>query len=242
MADLYAPSSSNQLYAYCWTYDGVVVVVVPCNINLSPSSYESTNCHLHNDPPAPFSSISPDSGYTGNYWNLAMPVTLTTTQVGQLETVYITGDADYDAYYDYAVGYRGLVYIDNSTIFYQTGAIAPYYHGGNICNHWMTVNAATGLQSAATFYINNYNPGQKLCINDMALPIGGVFDLNDNWQPPHASHGQGTAVDVAVTSAQCPHNYLVNLNRFRLACINEGNSLALNTIAEGNHVHCRWAY
>jgi hypothetical protein len=238
--DLYAPSSSNQLYAYCWAYDGVVVVVVPCNISLSPSSYEFTNCHLHNDPPAPFSSISPDSGYTGNYWNLAMPVTLTTTQVGQLETVYITGDADYDYYYFYAVGYRGLVYIDNSNVFYQTGGNTTD-HGDNYCNHWMTVNAATGLQSAATFYINSYNPGRKICINDMALPIGGKFDINDNWQSPHVSHDQGTAADVAARAGQCPANYTVNLSNFRQACLFAGSSAA-NTITEGNHVHCRWPY
>lgn len=224
---------------------GGVVVVVPCNINLSPSSYESTNCHLHNDPPAPFSSISPDSGYTGNYWNLQMPVTLTTTQVGQLETVYITGDADYDAYYDYAVGYRGLVYIDNSTIFYQTGGDSPTsLHGSNICNHWMTVNAATGLQQAAAYYINTYNPGHKICINDMALPIGGKFDIHNNWQSPHLSHDQGTAVDVAMTTAQCQANNVVNGNFFRLACINRGNASAQNSIIESSppHVHCRWAY
>lgn len=104
----------------------------------------------------------------------------------------------------------------------------------------MTVNAATGLQKAATFYINTYNPGQKVCINDMALPIGGKFDIHDNWQLPHISHDQGTAADVAAVAGQCPSAYIVNLNLFKQACINIGGSLPSNTITEGNHVHCRW--
>jgi hypothetical protein len=107
--------------------------------------------------------------------------------------------------------------------------------------------SSLGQQTAATYYINNYNPGQEICINDMALPIGGKFDITDNWQSPHASHDQGTAADVAVASGQCrPASYEVNGNLFLQACINQGNALAQNSIIETNgasvHVHCRWPY
>lgn len=238
----YAPNSSNTLYAVC--YDTASGDLVACNLSLSTAAYLDTNGHYHESPIPPISVISPSSGYTGAYSNLQMPVTLTTTQVGQFETVSLVpscgeGVPCSESNYDYAVGYTGLVFNANSNIFMQTGGNTTG-HGDNTFNHYMTVNAATGLQKAATYYINQYNPGQKVCINDMALPIGGKFDIKDNWQSPHISHDQGTAADVAAVAGSCPANYTVNLNYFRLACINQGGSLSANTITEGNHVHCRW--
>ncbi|MGD0792043.1 MAG: hypothetical protein ABR920_09755 [Terriglobales bacterium] len=237
----YAPSSTNILYAVCLDEYGDVVA---CNLSLSVAAYESTNGHYHNFPLAPTSGISPSSGYTGSYPNWNMPVTLATTQVGQFETVSVVptgcgeGDTCIETNYDYAVGYTGLVYIGNSNIFMQTGGNTTN-HGDNTFNHYMTVTAATGLQNAATFYINQYNPGQKVCINDMALPMGGKFDINDDWQSPHKSHDPGTAADVSDASGQCPASYVVNANRFEQACINAGTE---NTLIEFRHVHCRWAY
>jgi hypothetical protein len=240
--DTYAPSSTNILYAVCFDEDGDVV---PCNLSLSAATYPNTNGHYHNLPPAPTSGISPTSGNTADYPDWQMPVTLRTTQVGQFENISVVpissgeGNPAITGYYDYAVGYSGLVYLANSNIFMQTGGNTTG-HGDNTFNHSMTVNAATGLQAAATFYINQYNPGQKICINDMALPMGGKFDLKDNWQSPHISHDQGTAADVAAVPGSCPAKYAVNLNLFRQACITTGHSTAQNTITEGNHVHCRW--
>jgi len=35
-----------------------------------------------------------------------------------------------------------------------------------------------------------------LSVNDMSLPMGGVFDLHDNWTRPHSSHRFGTDADL----------------------------------------------
>ncbi len=35
-----------------------------------------------------------------------------------------------------------------------------------------------------------------LGINDMSLPLGGLFDIYHNWHPPHNSHRKGTSVDI----------------------------------------------
>jgi hypothetical protein len=235
---VYAPSSAIKLYAYCTNAQNYTI---PCHIGLSNTAYLNTNGHFHSYPLPPFSSVYPTSGYTGNYASYSMPIVLTTTQVGQIETITaVNQDNGYVINYDYGVGYSGLVYIDNSGVFNQTGG-GTTQHGDNTWNHYMTVNAATGLQQATAAYINSYNPGQKVCINDMALPIGGKFDINDDWQSPHISHDEGTAADVAATAGQCPANYTVNSNHFIRECINAG-ALAQNTINEGNHVHCRWAY
>ncbi len=254
--DMYTPNSSNQLYAYCFELDQPDVIV-PCNISLSTAAIPNSNGHYHTIPPPPSSSISPGTGYTGDYAGWQMPVTLATTQVGQVEDVILLDvDSGIPTYYQYAVGYHGLVSIGNSNIFVQIGGNRTN-HGDNGFNHYMTVNAASGLQQATTTYLNQYNPGQKICINDMALPIGGKFDIcwsaaigcrdaNRNlivkpWDSPHISHDLGTAADVAVSSSQCqPSTYLVDQNLFLAACKASPGSLQANTIPEGNHVHCRW--
>lgn len=238
---VYAPNSTNNLYAYCtdWSYK----YTLPCHISLSITAYEYTNGHFHSNPLPPYSSINPNYGYTGNYQNYSMAVVLTTTQVGQIETITVVNNDNGDVInYDYGVGYLGLVRINNSTIFNQIGGSTDS-HGDNTWNHYMTVSASTGLQSATTFYINNYNPGQKICINDMALPIGGVFDYKYNdWQPPHASHDKGTAADVAVSSGQCQASYEVNATKFKQACTNAGAVDVREECGTTCHVHCRWPY
>ncbi len=253
--DIYAPNITDILYAVCLDQYGNILA---CNLSLSVITYEGTNGHYHNFPLAPASGISPSSGNTANYPNWQMPVTLTTTQVGQIETISVvpTGDAEgppaIEGYYTYAVGYLNFVYMDNSDIFMQTGGNTTN-HGNNTWNHYMTVNAATGLQQAATSYVNTYNPGQKICINDMALPIGGKFDIHDNWTSPHKLHDAGTAVDVPVKSGQCTASYLVNSDRFKRECSAQGASYVV-TESGGRvvpqcppentscHVHCQWPY
>ncbi len=149
--------------------------------------------------------------------------------------------------FDYGVGYSNLVYMDNSNIFYQNGGNTNS-HGDNTWNHWMTVSAATNLQNTAVYYINKNNRGNKICINDMALPLGGKFDIcwkGGNgckviapWNSPHITHDFGTASDVGVNQRTCPANDTVNANRWIRACVINS---AIEAINEGTHPHCRWA-
>ncbi len=38
--------------------------------------------------------------------------------------------------------------------------------------------------------------GRRLSINDLSLPKGGLFDINNNWDRPHGSHRTGTDMDL----------------------------------------------
>lgn len=38
--------------------------------------------------------------------------------------------------------------------------------------------------------------GRKLSINDISLPKGGLFDINNNWATPHIEHRTGTDADL----------------------------------------------
>jgi len=234
-----APSSTNTLYAVCYNYYGNYV---PCNVGIVMEYYQDSNGHFHgaNSGSHPVSSVSPATGYTGNYSGYQMPITVSTTQVGQMESIEVQ---DFDntvvTNTDYAVGYSGLVYLGNSSIFSQIGGNTTG-HGDNTWNHYMTVNAANGIQIAATYYINHYNAGQKVCINDMALPIGGTFDITQNWAPPHKAHSLGTAVDVADVANQCTAAYVVNPNLFLQTSIRQGGASGSLSLIETGHVHVQW--
>jgi len=241
------PDTTNTLYGYC--YQPNTNQVIACNATFQGGYYDQTNGHFHDQPPPPSSSVSPSTAYTGSYPNYEVPLTVHTTIVGQLEYIYMLDNDDGKLInFDFAVGYPNLVYIDNSNIFYQNGGNTTA-HGDNTWNHWMTVSAASNLQATAVDYLNAYNPGNKICINDMALPIGGKFDICWNggascpggptpWNSPHITHDFGTASDVGINSNTCPANNVVNANLWIKTCRKHG---AIETLNEGTHPHCRWA-
>ena len=38
--------------------------------------------------------------------------------------------------------------------------------------------------------------GRKLSINDLSLPMGGLFDIYNDWVAPHKTHRTGTDADI----------------------------------------------
>lgn len=70
-------------------------------------------------------------------------------------------------------------------------------------NHYGTGMLWTAIQEIAKQYHDEFGcyktaplKYQPIAINDMALPHGGVFDIGNNWSPPHYSHHRGKAVDI----------------------------------------------
>ncbi len=247
---VFAPNSSNQLYAYCYQPPNDQTPI-PCHMSLATEAYADTNGHFHTNPPPPVSSVSPTTNIdTSTYQNYEVPVTLTTTPVGQIESLYVSDDDDgYVSHWDYGVGYNGFVYLDNSNILYQTGGnSATSMHGDNTWNHWMTNAAATGLQRSIVQYLNLHNnPGGKICINDMSLPIGGIFDIENDWNPqhPHLAHDRGTSADIAGTAnagspSSCPSaSMTVNISQFLRVCKDNGAS-RIHSVPHVDHAHCNW--
>jgi len=67
-------------------------------------------------------------------------------------------------------------------------------------NHNGTATTLTLLQAMAFDYFGV--TGQRLCVNDLSLPWGGLFDIGNNWAPPHGWHRVGKSVDFN-THAEC---------------------------------------
>jgi len=66
-------------------------------------------------------------------------------------------------------------------------------------NHFGTASFISKLRTLSQGYFTRW--GSALCINDMSLPHGGVFDLNRTWKAqarvnPHAEHQKGINADV----------------------------------------------
>ncbi len=254
-----APKSS---YIQTWTCMDASGHGVPyAGFSFTNGVFFHTNAHYHGPVSAePVSSISPLYGYTDA--NGQVQITIATDIVGQAE--FIDGTCT-DAYgnhvgseYDFAVGYGDLYYNDHPSIWVKIGGDdtkGGSGHGTTAYNRYMTSQAAYDLYYATLDYFNNYGGVSPVCTNDMALYIGGKFDIcNDTenqclngkyapWNSPHTAHDRGTAADVAgAGTAQCATagGVGVNITNFLAACVRNGG-LAQYQLNEGNHAHCQFA-
>jgi hypothetical protein len=91
------------------------------------------------------------------------------------------------------VGVPSLQALSNGSTYKLTGAKT----GLHVLNHTGTQVLETNVQTVAKMYFNNKGTsGQRLGINDMSLPVGGLFDISGAWQVPHKLHRTGNSVDI----------------------------------------------
>ncbi|MDX1251918.1 MAG: penicillin-insensitive murein endopeptidase [Gammaproteobacteria bacterium] len=89
------------------------------------------------------------------------------------------------------VGVPGLTKLPASTAFHITARGGTGTHPEGT---WGTMDAVGRLVLVAKEYFDI--TGRRLSINDLSLPKGGRFDINNNWIKPHASHRTGTDADI----------------------------------------------
>lgn len=78
-------------------------------------------------------------------------------------------------------------------------------------NHYGNATFNQKLESIASNYYEKFHCYEKaedgshlgyqaIGVNDMSLPYGGLFDVDNNWKPPHSSpgHAKGLAADIRV--------------------------------------------
>ena len=100
-------------------------------------------------------------------------------------------------------------------------------------NHWGTENLIWAIRgiSAKYFLIND---NVRLRINDMSLEYGGLFDCNNDWEPPHRSHRTGKNADIGFTGINS-YGHCTSLNRSRLEQFFTEQSVLNYT--ESDHYH-----
>jgi hypothetical protein len=97
------------------------------------------------------------------------------------------------------VGLQGLGPLGGG-ILILTGSFNQERCDGNLVesqhslNHYGVPNLRGYLIQIAHDFFNR--TGKQIRVNDMSLPLGGLFDFHNNWAPPHMSHRLGFNADV----------------------------------------------
>lgn len=126
------------------------------------------------------------------------------SQFGGIERIIAYGGEIRDSA-DLTVRVPGLILLPETQYYIKIGGTC-YHHGPSLypipqeCkipdhNHWGTSDLVDALYAIALNYVQK--GGEKIYINDMSLPYGGLFDIRGNWQSPHRTHRTGTNADVS---------------------------------------------
>lgn len=270
-------STNNTQYWYCRDQYGRYLYNCPIDLRSGyyagtnahwheqyPHKYSSIRCV---DPYLNSCSTTTWASYLRAYTSItgSVGIYVGTTLVGQAEYVY--GSTTYpcgfstcysDGTIDYAVGYSDVFYNHHPEIWVKIGGTdtgANTGHGTTDYNRYMKLDApqfndgpAYRIYYATLDYLAE-NPGvDRICLNDMALPFGGKFDICNfpntpgcttvaPWDSPHIAHDRGTAVDVATTGDKCTKagGRLVDPERFKEKCMARGGRWSR---VERDHVHC----
>jgi hypothetical protein len=166
-------------------------------------------------------------------------VTYHPSEVSGIETIQATGDGFGSAQAMVTVQVPELINLaDIQTNFFRlTGQT-----GTHPDNHWGTPNTVANIQLVALDLFDVFEA--TLGINDMSLPLGGLFDINGTWKPPHSSHRKGTSVDIDRTGCVDPNldggcRQILTVPRVFISdrCLFHGTA---GMVREATY-HCEWA-
>jgi hypothetical protein len=122
------------------------------------------------------------------------------------------------------VGVGGLVELAEGDGVVLVGATASHAD-----SHWGTSGMVGALQSLGNQFFEEY--GEPIEVNDMSLPLGGLFDIDANWRPPHDEHQVGTSTDLRTNDRSEAELRFIRLSWTRL-----GGSVH----NEASHYHLRY--
>lgn len=127
---------------------------------------------------APFGWICVRNCFTSNSWRWERPLNV---GIQGLEQMPVSGE-----------GHWRL-----------TGAYGePGVTSLHLFNHYGTSSTVGTLSLIAWRYFEDTG-GDSLGINDISLPKGGLFDINNDWATPHSEHRAGTDADIDRDGFDC---------------------------------------
>jgi hypothetical protein len=159
-------------------------------------------------------------------------------KVGQIEWADLCCDIRCFRFF-WFVGYNGFVEIGTGSDWVLIGQTTSHPS-----NHWGTQSTIDNMKLMAGDYHTQYGGTYPvIAINDISLEYGAVFDLNQDWVPPHSNHGQGKAVDIRGNEEANSIPRVADVqNAFMEMCQDRGATLVLHeSVDTGNeHFHCQW--
>lgn len=256
--NLYAPGSTIQLFASCVGWPGGQPYY-PCYLTLTSLSWNTdANGHTASQHSSPFPSSAFTITSNGpwvhstsltlnapqmNVWlkagergNYPSPATDIRRMVGHDE--YLQACAQVCSGWNFTVGWPDLYWVEEKPQWIHVGATAQHMNS-NSYNHWMMTVPAYGILGTAIYYLDRHPEQEKIAVNDMGLPFGGLFDISGGWEPSHWEHNRGKSVDVRVGSATYGiPNALAD--EFVSYCVNVGHAFYGQVETNPVHIHCQW--
>ncbi|HXE91161.1 MAG TPA: hypothetical protein VNK82_09380 [Terriglobales bacterium] len=173
-------------------------VVPNCEVQIIHTVVPNSGGHDHDDPSRPKGEFSMLAGNTGPGGFLS--ITYTAPELSSNVNVNVSGLANglpaTPEVFAIEVGLGGLVELSPSDQYELIGSFGePGVGSRHVRNHFGMPEFNFALSRLADLYVAAY-PGERLRYNDMSLETGGVFDIGNNWQPPHGEHRFGVNVDL----------------------------------------------
>lgn len=175
-------------------------------------------------------------------------LTYQASEVSGVETIIARADGFNDAQAQATVQVPGLVELpgDPAPSRYMLVG-APDNHAGTndpcrpippTSRHFQNHFAQPGLNDAVVAIAEKMfgETGISLRVNDGSLPLGGLFDIRNNWNPPHRTHRVGLDVDIGFSGVR--NGTCVPHKRIRLEAVIRritGN----DPVIESDHFHAR---
>lgn len=170
-----------------------------CQANLAIAPVSFSGGHDHDDSTRPAGDLDVSSGTTGTS---GLEVTYTAPSVSGQVTLSLSGTQSdgtpllpSSATIDVKVS--GLAAMTEAPQYYGLVGATPIH----LNNHFSLPYISSALVTIAEDFATAF-PGFTLSYNDASLVEGGVFDLDQDWAPPHCGHsslgGATNNVDVAL--------------------------------------------
>jgi hypothetical protein len=158
-------------------------------VQLMARPVQNSGGHIH-DGDRPVGSFSVKSGKTGGDGKFVS--IYTASQFGGIEQIIVTAAGVTDSVAD-TVKVEPLVQFSGAGDYVLKGSTTSHPE-----NHYFASQSAVShlISAADKFDTSAFNTTGIMRLNDMSLPWGGLFDIKQNWKPPHNLHRIGRSVDI----------------------------------------------
>jgi hypothetical protein len=204
-----------------------------------PEVFSMSGYHWHDDASRPQGSIQPSS-FTTSGDGCSPTLRFSAPIVAGMHPISIYAAASYVTQEIWVAAWANngnccYQLYENQDLYYKPSGAQPEHpdwYGFNV-----SLQTAAKTQTIAQQY--RQQTGQQLCVNDMSLNWGGVFDLGPRysgqyWQSPHAEHRLGLNVDLPFS---CNNNLQTMYN---IALANGGGAGPGGILVHSDHYHLRF--
>lgn len=170
---------------------------------LRPEAEANSGGHDHDDAARPAGTFDKYEGSTGSDGQ-GLSVTYTAPQVSGTVQVRVdctspSGPCN-SGNLPINVEVPGLVPLPAGLNYNLVGSFGlPGVTSQHSGNHFGTSSFTAKLVYLADLYYLKFN--SKLDYNDISLPLGGLFDIGNNWRPSHHEHRVGISGDIRLVPA-----------------------------------------